>query len=195
MLDKITAILQKSNDLHQRLLQNEALIEETRRVVRKAIEILGNGGKIMLCGNGGSASDAQHIAAELTGRYYLNRPALDAIALTTNTSALTAISNDYGYEMVFSRQVEAHGRPGDMLIGISTSGKSTNILQAFRKAKDLDIHTVLMTGEFAGLSTGNIDFCLAIPAKDTPRIQEGHILIGHILCELIEAHFFGMEDA
>ncbi len=179
--------------MHLRLREDAGLLEDITFAAEKAVEILRKGGKIMFCGNGGSASDAQHIAAELTGRYYKNRPALDAIALGTNTPELTAISNDYGYDSVFSRQLEAHGRPGDMFIGLTTSGQSPNVLKALRMARSLNITTVLMTGIDGGPMKDQVDVLIRIPDRDTPRIQEGHILIGHILCQLIEERIFGNE--
>ncbi len=187
----ITNSLLKSSDLHRQLLEDTALIDTLAKVAEKAVDILRNGGKIMLCGNGGSASDAQHIAAELTGRYYKDRPALDAVALNTNTPALTAIANDYGYEYIFARQIEAHGRPGDMVIGLSTSGNSPNILKAIRKSKELGLVTVGMTGIDGGEMKREVTYWLSVPSDDTPRIQEGHILLGHVFCEVIESRFFG----
>ena len=191
MRTKIENILQNSILLHERIAQDKHLVEMLHQVVRQSVDTLRSGGKILLCGNGGSASDAQHIAAELSGRFNRDRPALDAVALTANTSALTAIANDYGYEDVFARQVEAHGRPGDLLLGISTSGNSPNVLKAILKAKELGLNTVALTGEEGGKLKDVSHFWMAVPSKDTPRIQEGHILIGHILCAMIEDSFFG----
>ncbi|WP_104761527.1 D-sedoheptulose 7-phosphate isomerase [Helicobacter cetorum] len=153
------------------------------------IETLENQGKILVCGNGGSASDAQHFAAELTGRYKLERKGLSAISLNTDTSALTAIANDYGYEEVFARQLEAIGVQKDVLIGISTSGNSKNILKAYEKAKDLGIKTLSLVGRDGGKMRELSDIALIVPSNDTPRIQEIHILIIHILCDCIERHF------
>ncbi|AFI05381.1 D-sedoheptulose 7-phosphate isomerase [Helicobacter cetorum] len=157
--------------------------------VHLLIETLENQGKILICGNGGSASDAQHFAAELTGRYKLERKGLSAISLNTDTSALTAIANDYGYEEVFSRQLEAIGTQKDVLIGISTSGNSKNILKAYEKAKDLGIKTLSLVGRDGGKMKALSDIALIVPSNDTPRIQEIHILIIHILCDCIERHF------
>jgi D-sedoheptulose 7-phosphate isomerase len=148
-----------------------------------------------LFGNGGSAADAQHLAAELVGRYQHERRALPALALTANTSTLTAIGNDYSYERVFARQLEALGSPGDVAVGISTSGKSPNVLSAMRTAKEIPVTTVGMTGMQGGDLAGLADYCICVPSEQTPRIQEGHILIGHILCEVIEQKFVGEHDA
>ena len=150
------------------------------------IETLKNGNKILLCGNGGSAADAQHIAAELTGRYKTERKGLPAIALTTDTSALTAIANDYGYERIFDRQVEALARKGDLLIGISTSGNSENVLRAFKAANEIGCKTIGLSGRDGGKMNDDCDLNIVIPSNNTPRIQEMHILIGHIICQLID---------
>lgn len=145
------------------------------------------GGKIMFCGNGGSAADAQHLAAELLGRYLVNRRALPAIALTTDSSALTAIANDFGFDEVFSRQVQGLGRPGDVLVAISTSGNSPNILQAVQAAREIGIVAIGLTGSAGGRMADLCDICLRVPSAHTPRIQEMHIAVGHMLCELVEA--------
>jgi D-sedoheptulose 7-phosphate isomerase len=147
---------------------------------------VGSGGKILLCGNGGSAADAQHFATELTVRYLADRPAIPAIALTTDTSVLTAAANDLGFEQVFARQVEAHGRPGDALVAISTSGSSPNILQAVRAAKERELVTVGLTGAGGGELGPLVDHWLAAPSDHTPRIQEAHLVLEHLLCELVE---------
>ena len=151
-----------------------------------AVEVLKRGNKVLLCGNGGSAADAQHIAAELTGRYKTERRGLPGIALTTDTSALTAISNDYGYDRVFDRQVEALANEGDLLIGISTSGNSDNIISALTLAKELGCATVGFSGRDGGAMNELCDVNLVIPSHDTPRIQEMHILLGHTICQIID---------
>jgi D-sedoheptulose 7-phosphate isomerase len=151
------------------------------------------GKKVLLCGNGGSAADAQHIAAEFVGKFYFDRPALPAEALTANTSSLTAIGNDYSFDQVFSRQVEAFGVAGDVCIGISTSGNSRNVIEAFRVARRKGIVTVAMTGSSGGQMKAEADYSICIPSTDTPRIQEHHILVGHMLCELVEHALFGDE--
>ena len=154
-----------------------------------AVEVLKRGNKILLCGNGGSAADAQHIAAELTGRYKTERRGLPAIALTTDTSALTAISNDYGYAKVFDRQVEALANKGDLLIGISTSGNSSNIVSALKCAKEMGCHTIGFSGRDGGAMNEVCDINLVVPSDDTPRIQEIHILLGHTLCQIVDDRF------
>lgn len=147
---------------------------------------LASGGQILFCGNGGSAADGQHLAAEFVGRFLKERRAFPAIALHTNTSALTALGNDYGFEAVFVRQVEAYGRPGDALVAISTSGNSPNVLQAVETARRLGLATVGLSGGTGGPLAGACDMCLTVPSARTPRVQEGHILIGHIICGLVE---------
>lgn len=154
------------------------------------IESLKAGGKIMLAGNGGSAADAQHIAAELVCRFYFDRPGLPAIALTTDSSVLTAIGNDYGYESIFSRQVQAQGIKGDVLIAYSTSGKSPNIHRALEMAKEKEMICVGLTGNDGSLMSNLCDYLLEVPSSDTPKIQEGHLVLGHILCGLIENSIF-----
>ena len=154
------------------------------------IDAFNNGGKILLAGNGGSAADAQHIAGEFVSRFAFDRPGLPAIALTTDTSILTAIGNDYGYEKLFARQVQALGRKGDVLIGYSTSGKSPNVLRAFETAKEIGMTTVGLTGNMGGNMAKLCDFLLAVPSDDTPKIQEGHLVLGHTLCGLVENSIF-----
>lgn len=154
------------------------------------ISTLRQGGKIHFCGNGGSAADAQHLAAELSGRFYFDRPPLNAEALHCNTSYLTAVGNDYGYEAIFSRLIEGTGRKGDVLVGLSTSGNSANILKAYHSCKAIGIKTISLTGQTGGLMAELSDILLNVPSTDTPRIQECHIMIGHILCELTETAMF-----
>ena len=155
-------------------------------VANVCIDAIRNGNKIMFCGNGGSAADSQHLAAELVGRYKINRPALNSLALTTDTSILTAVGNDFGYDTIFERQVEGLGKKGDVLIGLSTSGNSKNVLLAMDKAKSLGITTVAMTGEKGGKMKEQADFALNVPSDTTNHIQEMHIAVGHILCGIIE---------
>jgi len=164
----------------------EAPLEEASKLM---VSTLKNGNKILLCGNGGSAADAQHIAAELTGRYKTERHGLPGIALTTDTSALTAISNDYGYAKVFDRQVEALANKGDLLIGISTSGNSANIISALNTAKELGCTTIGFSGRDGGQMNKVCDINLVVPSNDTPRIQEMHILFGHTLCQIVDDAF------
>lgn len=165
--------------------------ETCAEVAERIIRAFRKGNKVLLFGNGGSAADAQHIAAELVGRYYLDRPALPAQALTANTSTLTAIGNDYDYDQIFSRQIEAFGQTGDVAIGISTSGGSRNVIEALRAAKRKGMVTIGMTGESGGQLKAEVDYCICVPSTATPRIQEAHILVGHILSELVEQAIFG----
>ncbi len=155
------------------------------------IEALTNGKKIIFCGNGGSAADSQHLAAELMGRYKIDREAMPALSLTVDTSALTAIGNDYGYDKVFVRQLRGIGNEGDVLVGISTSGNSKNIIEAFAAAKEKGIKTVAFTGEHGGKMRELADICLNVPSNTTNNIQEMHIACGHLLCGIVETHFFG----
>ena len=174
----------------QSLLGNAQFISSLSAVAELLITTFKNEKKILLFGNGGSAADAQHIAAELVGRFAFDRPALPALALTVDTSCITAIANDHGFEQIFARQLESHGRPGDVAIGISTSGNSPNILIALQAAKKLGLATVALTGESGGKLRPLVDHCLCAPSKNTPRIQECHSLIGHILAEIIEQELF-----
>ena len=177
-------------ELQSHLQTIQAVIETMEEDIEKAskivVETLKNGNKILLCGNGGSAADAQHIAAELTGRYKTERKGLAGIALTTDTSALTAIGNDYGYNRVFDRQVEALARKGDLLIGISTSGNSQNVINAFKVAKEIGCKTIGLSGKGGGKFTDVCDLNLIVPSDNTPRIQEMHILIGHTVCQIVD---------
>ncbi|MCX6235383.1 MAG: D-sedoheptulose 7-phosphate isomerase [Bacteroidetes bacterium] len=187
---KVKGIIQQSIIVKQELLSDVVFIETMNKVVEACVKSLRKGGKVMFCGNGGSAADAQHLAAELTGRFYFDRPPLNAEALHVNTSYLTAVANDYSFDEVFSRLVRARGRKGDVIIGISTSGNSKNVILALRVAREMGIITVGMTGETGGLMKDLCNYQLKVPSADTPRIQETHILIGHILCELVESKMF-----
>lgn len=164
--------------------------QEIDAIAKAWIETLTQGKKIIFCGNGGSAADCQHLSAELIGRYKLNRPALASVTLTTDTSALTAIGNDFGFEQIFARQVEGLGQEGDILVGISTSGNSKNILAAFEIAKKKNIRTIAFTGQTGGQMKNIVDICLCVPSTITNNIQEMHIATGHILCDIVEKHFF-----
>jgi D-sedoheptulose 7-phosphate isomerase len=190
----IVSSLQASVSLKQALLENQKLIQTIADVAEGMSRALADGHKLFFFGNGGSAADAQHLAAELVGRYQHERRALPAIALTANTSTLTAIGNDYSYERVFARQLEALCSPGDVAVGISTSGKSPNVLSAMRSAKEISLTTVGMTGMRGGELAALSDYCICVPSEQTPRIQEAHILIGHILCEIIEQKFVSEHD-
>jgi D-sedoheptulose 7-phosphate isomerase len=172
------------------LLGSAEVVSGMARVSEVIIEALKNGNKPILFGNGGSAADAQHIAAEFVGRFAFDRPALPALALSVNTSAVTAIGNDYGFDVVFARQIEALGRAGDVAIGISTSGNSPNVLQGVTTAKKMGLHSVALTGASGGKLKYTVDYCLCAPSNETPRIQECHILIGHIISELVEQTIF-----
>lgn len=176
------------------MLVDETLVATLEAAAGACIECLQQGGKILLAGNGGSAADAQHIAGELVCRFAFDRPGLPAIALTTDTSILTAIGNDYGYEMLFSRQVQAHGQKGDVFIGYSTSGKSPNILRALEEARVRGMLCVGLTGNRGESMRELCDFLLEIPSTDTPKIQEGHLMLGHVLCGLVENALFKASD-
>jgi D-sedoheptulose 7-phosphate isomerase len=184
--ETIATQLAAARDLMAVLCVDVTLIAAIEAVTARAAECLRNGGTILLAGNGGSAADAQHIAAELVGRFAYDRPGLAAIALTTDTSALTAIANDQGFERIFARQVEALGRRGDLLIAISTSGRSPNIIAAVQAARGRGVITVGLCGQNPGPMGPWCDHVLAIPSSDTPRIQEAQILVGHIICGLLE---------
>jgi len=190
MKNYIKEQIKKSYETKQSIYNDENLLLEIEKVVKLSIKLYNKKNKLILAGNGGSASDAQHISAELVGRYNFDRPSLPALALTTDTSALTAIGNDYGYDKIFSRQLEGMGQKGDVFIGISTSGNSLNIIEAFITAKEKGITTVALTGRDGGEMAKMADIALVVPSNSTPRIQESHILIGHILCDLIEQEIF-----
>jgi len=183
--------IKKSYETKQNIYNNDDLLNKIEIVAKKCVKIYRAKSKTILAGNGGSAADAQHIAAEMVGRYGFDRPSLPSLALTTDTSALTAIGNDYGYEHVFSRQLEGMGQDGDLFIGISTSGNSLNIVKAFESAKKNNIMTVALVGKDGGEMAKLADIALIVPSNSTPRIQESHILIGHILCDIIEKEIFG----
>ena len=184
MQDMIQAEFEAHKDTIEATIKT--LIPSVEKASRMLIDTLKSGKKVLLCGNGGSASDAQHIAAELTGRYKSERKGLPGIAITTDTSALTAISNDYGYNRVFDRQVEALANEGDLLIGLSTSGNSENIINAMRMAKELGCTVLGLSGKDGGKMNSICDLNIVIPSNDTPRIQEMHILIGHTLCQAVD---------
>lgn len=172
------------------MLVDATLLSTVQAAAAACIECLRSGGKILLAGNGGSAADAQHIAGELVSRFAFDRPGLPAIALTTDSSILTAIGNDYGYDMLFARQVQALGSSGDVFIGYSTSGKSPNILHAFKDARAKGLVCVGLTGSQGGAMQDLCDYLLVVPSIDTPKIQEGHLVLGHILCGLVEDALF-----
>ena len=184
-MDTITRSIADSIAAKQAMLNNPELLQIIQQVADTMITALRNGNRILWCGNGGSAADAQHLAAELSGRFYYDRPPLNSEALHCNTSYLTAVANDYGYDLIYSRMIDGACKKGDVLVGISTSGNSKNILNAFRKAKELGVTTVAMTGKTGGEMRQVADYLLNVPSSDTPRIQESHIMLGHIICEIV----------
>ncbi len=182
--------VQDAADIMRRIMQNDLLLERTALVSSAIIDVFRGGGKVLFCGNGGSAADAQHLAAELSGRFYYDRAPLFAEALHVNTSYLTAVANDYSFDDVYVRLVKAKGRQGDALVGISTSGKSANIINALKYADSIGMITVGLTGAGGGAMSGLCRHLLDVPSGDTPRIQEMHIMLGHIICELVEKELF-----
>ena len=189
-MPEIKQIITRSIEAKSLLLSNDTLIKTIEDVVTTLVQTFRIDGKVLFCGNGGSAADAQHLAAELSGRFYLDRKPLFAEALHTNSSHVTAVANDYGYDEVFSRLVNAIGRKGDVLIAISTSGNSQNIIKAIEAAKKAEMLTVGFTGEKGGKMKDMCTYLVNVPSNDTPRIQECHILVGHIICELVEKKLF-----
>jgi len=190
MRAKIINQISESIAVKDAILKNDSFIESIGNAANLIISAYQNNCKTMLAGNGGSAADAQHIAGEFVSRFNFNRPGLPSIALTTDTSILTAIGNDYGYEMLFARQVQAQGTKGDVFIGISTSGNSSNIIEALKICKEKGIKTIGLTGNSGGKMADLCDFCFKVPSIQTPRIQESHILIGHIICGIVEEVIF-----
>ncbi|MBE0651116.1 MAG: D-sedoheptulose 7-phosphate isomerase [Bacteroidales bacterium] len=189
-MEAIEKAIKESIKVKQAILDDKKLIDLIRSAAEYCVECFTQDGKILLCGNGGSASDAQHIAAELSGRFQFDRKPLYAEALHVNTSYLTAVANDYDYDKIFSRMVEAAGRHGDILIAISTSGNSKNVLEAAKKAREQEMIVIALTGSHGGELNKISDICIKVPSGNTARIQESHIMIGHILCEKIENTLF-----
>ncbi len=189
-VSQFQAVIQRSMDVKQQVLSNTELLLKLNSICDEMIAAFRRDNKVWLCGNGGSAADAQHIAAELSGKFYINRDPLFAEALHVNTSYLTAVANDYSYAEIFSRLVKAKARRGDILIGLSTSGNSENVLRALEMANRIGALTIGLTGQGGGKMKDHVKYLLDIPSKDTPRIQEVHILIGHILCEFVEREMF-----
>src|SRR6266436_6188588 len=183
---RVAELIGASIATKQSLLRDQEIILAVAKVSELLIDALRQGNKVLLFGNGGSAADAQHIAAEFVGRFAFDRPALPALALSVNTSCVTAIGNDYGFDRVFSRQIEAIARPGDVAIGITTSGNSPNVLNAMTAARKIRVHTVGLTGRNGGKLKECVDYCICVSSDETPRIQECHILVGHIISELVE---------
>ncbi len=192
MSEFVRNYIKDSIDIKRNILENEKLIAQIEDVSSIIVKAFKTGNKIILCGNGGSAADAQHIAAEFVGRFKTERKALPAIALTTDTSIITAISNDYGYDTVFSRQIQAIGKSGDVLIGISTSGASENVVNAMTEAMKKDIYTVGFTGAKISMVSDIADITLKVPSFESSKIQESHIMLGHIICALVERRLFGV---
>ena len=186
----ITAQIAGAQQIMKSMLEDRALCSTLESAARACIECIRGGGKVLLAGNGGSAADAQHIAGEFVSRFAFDRPGLPAIALTTDTSILTAIGNDYGYEILFARQVQALGRRGDVFIGYSTSGRSPNILRAFEEARKMGLLCIGLAGNRGGPMRELCHHLLEVPSADTPKIQEGHLVLGHVLCGLVEVAMF-----
>jgi D-sedoheptulose 7-phosphate isomerase len=190
MMKKIKEIISASIETKQNLLADETLLKTICDTVDVILNTFRNGKRVYFCGNGGSAADAQHLAAEFSGRFYKNRKALPAEALHCNTSYLTAVANDYSFDDIYSRLIDGIGEKGDVLVGLSTSGNSENILKAFETARKKEMITVGFTGESGGKMRSLCDHLINIPSTDTPRIQESHIMVGHIICQLVEEKFF-----
>jgi D-sedoheptulose 7-phosphate isomerase len=191
MIASIKDIITNSIATKQLILQNENLLATIEDAVKEITNCFKNGNKLLFCGNGGSAADAQHLAAEFSGRFYKDREALPAEALHCNTSYLTAVANDYSYDVIYSRLVQGIGQKGDILIGLSTSGNSKNIMNAFEVAQQKGMLTIGFTGDSGGKMAEKSNLLLNVPSADTPRIQESHIMIGHIICQLVEENYFG----
>lgn len=189
-MDEIKKIIATSVEVKNQMLKDEKLLQTIRECVNLIVDTFKKGNKVLFCGNGGSASDAQHLAAELSGRFYLDRYALPAEALHCNTSYLTAVANDYSFDVIYSRLLSGIGKKGDTLVGLTTSGNSKNILNAFDVAKEKEINTIAFTGKTGGKIKDKTDFLINIPSDDTPRVQESHIMVGHIICQMVEAIYF-----
>ena len=187
---KIKNIIKESIGVKELILSDEKLISNIEKAAQIIVDCYRNEGKVLFCGNGGSAADAQHLAAELSGRFYCDRPALEAEALHVNTSYLTAVGNDYSFDQIYSRILSASGKTGDVLVGISTSGNSKNVLEAQKVAKQKGMKIISLTGESGGEMKNSTDCLINVPSKLTPRIQESHILIGHIICQIVEEELF-----
>lgn len=192
--DVICREINDSISVKQKILEDAVLVRSIREVADECVVALQRGNRVLLAGNGGSAADAQHIAAEFVSRYAFDRPGLAAMAFTTDTSILTAVGNDYGYEQIFRRQLEANGRQGDVFIGISTSGNSPNVLAALQRAGELGVVAVGLTGQDATKMQAFCDYCIKVPSMSTPRIQESHILLGHIICGIVESTLFDEQE-
>lgn len=190
MINFIKSKIEESISLKTSLLSNTEILNTVNNTINEIVTCYKAGGKVLWCGNGGSAADAQHLAAELSGRFYYDRPPLFSEALHVNTSYITAVANDYSYDIIYSRLVEAMGKKGDVLIGLSTSGNSANVIKALEKANEMGITTIAFTGKTGGKMNGIGKYLINIPSTDTPRIQECHMLLGHTICELVEMNLF-----
>lgn len=189
-MNQIKDIIQASISVKQDVLKDETLHKTLQDCIAVIVQAFKNGNKVLFCGNGGSAADAQHLAAEFSGRFYTDRDALPAEALHCNTSYLTAVANDYSYDVIYSRLIKGIGNKGDVLIGLSTSGNSKNIYNAFETAREKGMITIAFTGATGGTMKALSNYLINVPSTDTPRIQECHILLGHIICQLVEAEYF-----
>ena len=189
-MNNIKEIITKSIEVKEQILADENFLLKVQQAVEAVTEAFKNGNKVLFCGNGGSAADAQHLAAEFSGRFYKDRPALPAEALHCNTSYITAVANDYSYDVIYARIIEGMGNKGDVLLGLSTSGNSANIVKAFESAKSKGMITIGFTGATGGIMKEASNILLNAPSFDTPRIQESHILLGHIICQFVEQNLF-----
>ena len=190
MMNNIKEIITKSIEVKEQILEDENFLLKVQQAVEAVTEAFKNGNKVLFCGNGGSAADAQHLAAEFSGRFYKDRPALPAEALHCNTSYITAVANDYSYDVIYARIIDGTGNKGDVLLGFSTSGNSANIVKAFESAKSKGMITIGFTGATGGIMKEASNILLNVPSFDTPRIQESHILLGHIICQFVEQNLF-----
>lgn len=190
MIQTLKSRIKASIDLKTQLLSNDEILNTVVALTKDIVTCYKNDGKVLWAGNGGSAADSQHLAAELSGRFYYDRPPLFSEALHVNTSYTTAVANDYSYDVIYSRLTKAMGRKGDVLIGLSTSGNSKNVIKAFEVANELGMVTAAFTGETGGNMKGLVKYLINIPSKDTPRIQECHMILGHTICELVETELF-----
>jgi D-sedoheptulose 7-phosphate isomerase len=189
-MEKIKSIISGSINVKKDILADAKLLKTVRDSVAIIVTAFQNGNKVLFCGNGGSAADAQHLAAEFSGRFYTDRDALPAEALHCNTSYITAVANDYSYDVIYSRLIKGIGNKGDILVGLSTSGNSKNIINAFQVAKEKGMTTIAFTGSTGGKMKELSDYLINVPSSDTPRIQESHIMLGHIICQLVEETYF-----
>jgi len=194
MKEKIKSIISSSISVKEKIFRDEAMHQKIAETVNVIVKAFANGNKVLFCGNGGSAADAQHLAAEFSGRFYKDRKALSSEALHCNTSYLTAVANDYSYDVIYSRIIDGIGISGDVLVGLSTSGNSANVIKAFEVAKGKNMITIGFTGESGGKIKQVSDYLFNVPSNDTPRIQESHIMIGHIICQLVEEKLFQNND-